>query len=97
MASLGQFIPLDASGESPTSHAPKHVNWHQIRNIVESIMSGFLYRPEILKGVADHITGDLKQYEDWFTLETSMLKEITHHFVKELDKGLTEEGGNIVS
>lgn len=60
-------------------------------------MSGFLHHPEILKGVADHITGDLKQYEDWFTLETSMLKEITDHFVRELDKGLTEEGGNIVS
>lgn len=60
-------------------------------------MLGFHYRPEILKGVADHITRDLKQYGDWFTLEPPMLKQITNHFVKELDKGLTNEGGNIVS
>lgn len=60
-------------------------------------MSGFRYRPEILAGVADHITCDLKEYEDWFTLEAPKLKEITNHFIKELEKGLTVEGGNIVS
>lgn len=60
-------------------------------------MLGFRSRPGILKGVADHITHDLKQYEDWFTLEPPMLKQITSHFAKELNKGLTNEGGYIVS
>ncbi|KAJ5127690.1 hypothetical protein N7448_008469 [Penicillium atrosanguineum] len=58
-------------------------------------MSSFRYRPEILEGVADHIDCDLKEYEDWFTLEPSQLKEITDHFIKELERGLTVEGGNI--
>lgn len=60
-------------------------------------MSDFKYRPEILEGLPDHLTRDLKQYEDWFTLDAPMLKKITDHFVKELEKGLTKEGGNIVS
>lgn len=60
-------------------------------------MSDFKYRPEILEGLSDHLTRDLKQYEDWFMLDAPMLKKITDHFVKELEKGLTVEGGNIVS
>jgi hexokinase len=60
-------------------------------------MSGFRDRPEILAGVADHITCYMKEYEDWFTLDAPKLKEITGHFVKELEKGLTVEGGNLVS
>lgn len=60
-------------------------------------MSSFPYRPEMLDGVADHIACDLKEFEDWFTLESPQLKEITGHFIKELEKGLTVEGGNIVS
>ncbi|KAJ6134111.1 hypothetical protein N7523_000433 [Penicillium sp. IBT 18751x] len=58
-------------------------------------MSSFPNRPEMLEGVADHIACDLKEYEDWFTLEPTKLKEITNHFIKELEKGLTVEGGNI--
>ncbi|KAJ5203878.1 Hexokinase [Penicillium cinerascens] len=60
-------------------------------------MLGFRTSAEILTGAADHMTRDLKQYEDWFTLEPPMLKQITNHFVKELDKSLTNEGGNITS
>ena len=63
----------------------------------EKIMSSFRYRPEILEGLPEHLTENLKQFEDWFLLEASDLKRITEHFVKELEKGLTKEGGNIVS
>jgi hexokinase len=64
--------------------------------IAERIMSSFRYRPEILEGVPEHLTRHLKQFEDWFLLEAAELKKITKHFVKELEKGLTIEGGNIV-
>lgn len=60
-------------------------------------MAGFRYRPEILEGVPDMETEYLKEYEEWFTLEPEQLKKITDHFVTELEKGLTKEGGNIVS
>lgn len=65
-------------------------------SIAERIMSSFRYRPEILEGVPEHLTRNLKQFEDWFLLEAAELKKITEHFVKELEKGLTIEGGNIV-
>lgn len=55
------------------------------------------YRPEMLADIPEERTYFLKQYEDWFTVETPELKKITDHFVKELDKGLSKEGGNIVS
>ncbi|CAI7566593.1 unnamed protein product [Penicillium pancosmium] len=58
-------------------------------------MSSFRYRPEILEGVPEHLTRHLKQFEDCFLLEAAELKRITEHFVKELEKGLTIEGGNI--
>ncbi|KAJ5669348.1 Hexokinase [Penicillium macrosclerotiorum] len=57
--------------------------------------TGFRYRPEILENIPAERTRCLKQYEDWFTVETPKLKEITEHFVKELERGLTKEGGNI--
>ena len=44
---------------------------------------------------------DLKEQidklEELFVVPTSKLKEITDHFVKELEKGLSKEGGSIVS
>ncbi|KAJ5557503.1 Hexokinase [Penicillium frequentans] len=58
-------------------------------------MSGFRYRPEILQGIPDHETTYLKQYEHWFILEPEQLKRITDHFVRELEQGLSKEGGNI--
>ncbi|KAJ5256693.1 Hexokinase [Penicillium angulare] len=58
-------------------------------------MAGFRYRPELLDGISEHELAYLKQYEDWFILEADDLKRITDHFVKELEKGLTKEGGNI--
>lgn len=59
-------------------------------------MSKFRFRPDILEGVPDHLTRDMPQFEDWFMLSAAELKKITDHFVKELEKGLTKEGGNIV-
>lgn len=40
---------------------------------------------------------EIKKLEDLFTVETAKLKHITGHFVKELDQGLSVEGGSIVS
>ncbi|KAJ5657167.1 Hexokinase [Penicillium longicatenatum] len=60
-----------------------------------SNMSGFRYRPEILKGMSDYETEYLKQYENWFILEPKDLKRITDHFVTKLNKGLSKEGGTI--
>ncbi len=40
---------------------------------------------------------EIEQLEKMFTVDTAKLKEITDHFVKELTKGLTVEGGSIVS
>ena len=60
-------------------------------------MQGFRYRPELLEGVPEELTYTLKQYEDWFLLEPPKLKMISDHFAQELEKGLTVEGGSIVS
>ncbi|KAJ9164592.1 Phosphotransferase [Coniochaeta hoffmannii] len=38
---------------------------------------------------------EIEQLEQLFTVDTAKLKEITDHFVKELTKGLTKEGGSI--
>lgn len=60
-------------------------------------MQGVRYRPELLEGLPEEITTELKKYEDWFLLEPPKLKAITDHFTRELEKGLTVEGGSIVS
>jgi hexokinase len=60
-------------------------------------MQGFRYQPEILQDVPEQLTQPLKQYEDWFIVDGDKLKEITAHFVDELAKGLSIEGGSIVS
>lgn len=64
---------------------------------VKKTMATLRHHPDILNGVADHVVSDLRQYEDWFTIEPPTLKKITDHFVDELNEGLTMEGGNIVS
>lgn len=60
-------------------------------------MQGFRYRPELLEGVSEELTKELKQYEDWFMVDRTKLKQITDYFVKELERGLSIEGGSIVS
>lgn len=59
-------------------------------------MPSFHRGPEFLEGIAEDLAQDIKQYEEWFTLEPPMLKKITDHFVDELNQGLTE-GGKLVS
>lgn len=55
----------------------------------------------VLLGHPTDSPNDLKQeiehLERLFTVDQSKLKEITKHFVSELDKGLSVEGGSIVS
>jgi hexokinase len=50
----------------------------------------------MLEGIPDERIQFLKQYEEWFTIDTPALKKITEHFVNELDKGLSKEGSSIV-
>jgi hexokinase len=48
---------------------------------------------DVPKDLAEEIT----KLENLFTVQPSKLKEITNHFVSELAKGLSVEGGSIVS
>lgn len=50
-----------------------------------------------MEGLPEALITELKKYEDWFLLEPPKLKAITEHFARELEKGLTVEGGSIVS
>ncbi|KAH7419708.1 hexokinase-domain-containing protein [Cadophora sp. MPI-SDFR-AT-0126] len=56
-------------------------------------------RPPSRKGSMADVPKDLLQeierLERMFTVPTEKLKQITHHFVKELEKGLSVEGGSI--
>ena len=45
--------------------------------------------------VPKDLLGEIKQLEEAFTTDTAKLKAITKHFVSELEKGLTVEGGSI--
>ena len=45
--------------------------------------------------VPDDLLGEIKELERLFTIEGPKLREITEHFVKELEKGLTSQGGSI--
>jgi hexokinase len=40
---------------------------------------------------------EIEELERLFTIDTEKLKKITDHFGHELEKGLTAEGGSIVS
>ncbi|KAJ6023508.1 uncharacterized protein N7446_013873 [Penicillium canescens] len=68
----------------------------QSASAFKPIMQGFRHQPEILQDVPEQLTQSLKQYEDWFIVDGDKLKEITAHFVDELAKGLSIEGGSIV-
>ncbi|KAJ5670163.1 Hexokinase [Penicillium maclennaniae] len=46
---------------------------------------------ELPQNLLEHI----KRFEDIFTVDAAQLKKIVKHFVSELEKGLTVEGGNI--
>lgn len=56
-------------------------------------------KPPSRKGSMADVPKDLletmKRLEEQFTVPQAKLKEITDHFVKELEKGLSKEGGSI--
>lgn len=45
--------------------------------------------------VPDDLLEQIKYLENVFTVDQAKLKEVTNHFVKELEKGLSVEGGSI--
>lgn len=45
--------------------------------------------------VPKDLLDEIKRLEEMFTVPKAKLKEITDHFVKELEKGLSKEGGSI--
>lgn len=56
--------------------------------------------PPARKGTADatelqDLSSDLRHFTEIFTVDSNMLKHISDHFVKELEKGLSKKGGNI--
>ncbi|PYI29382.1 hexokinase hxk [Aspergillus indologenus CBS 114.80] len=56
-------------------------------------------RPPSRKGsmadVPQNLLQHIKEFEDMFTVDRATLKKVVDHFVKELEKGLSVEGGNI--
>ncbi|KAH3394679.1 hypothetical protein KXV81_003540 [Aspergillus fumigatus] len=56
-------------------------------------------RPPSRKGsmadVPQNLLQQIKDFEEMFTVDKAKLKQVVDHFVKELDKGLSVEGGNI--
>jgi hexokinase len=47
--------------------------------------------------VPQNLLQQIKDFEEIFTVDRAKLKQVVDHFVKELEKGLSVEGGNIVS
>ncbi|GIJ88379.1 hexokinase A [Aspergillus pseudoviridinutans] len=45
--------------------------------------------------VPQNLLQQIKDFEDMFTVDAAKLKQVVDHFVKELEKGLSVEGGNI--
>ncbi|KAI9934032.1 hypothetical protein MW887_005105 [Aspergillus wentii] len=56
---------------------------------------GLRYRPDILRDVPPDLVTTLKELDDTLAIDRPQLKRITAHFVDELAKGLTVEGGDI--
>ncbi|RAL05073.1 putative hexokinase Kxk [Aspergillus ibericus CBS 121593] len=56
-------------------------------------------RPHSRKGsmadVPQNLLQQIKDFEEQFTVDRATLKKIVDHFIKELEKGLSVEGGNI--
>jgi hexokinase len=46
--------------------------------------------------VPPDLMAQIERLEELFTADTEKLKEMTDHFVSELQRGLTVEGGDIV-
>ncbi|TQS35261.1 hypothetical protein Golomagni_04324 [Golovinomyces magnicellulatus] len=54
-----------------------------------------LYQIGSMADVPRNLLAEIKRLEEQFTVPTEKLKAITAHFVKELEKGLSVEGGSI--
>lgn len=52
-------------------------------------------RADLCKDIPDNLAKELHAIEDILTLLPKKLKEVTDHFITELDKGLSKKGGNI--
>ncbi|KAJ5815337.1 hexokinase [Penicillium riverlandense] len=48
-----------------------------------------------MDGLPQNLLQQIKDFEDVFTVDQTKLKQVVDHFVKELEKGLTVQGGNI--
>lgn len=48
-----------------------------------------------IQDVPQNLLAHVQEFEKIFTVDTAKLKEVVNHFEKELEKGLTVEGGNI--
>lgn len=52
-------------------------------------------RKGTFEGLPQSFLKEIEHYETLFTVDKTKLKSITDHFVKELEKGLSKEGGSI--
>ena len=50
-----------------------------------------------MAGMPRDLKEQMDKLEDLFVVNTAKLKEITDHFLSELERGLSKEGGTIVS
>ncbi|OQE19183.1 hypothetical protein PENFLA_c019G06257 [Penicillium flavigenum] len=89
---LAQIRPGNIPRDSPELQSRRSAEASSTKPI---IMQGLRYRPELLEGLPEELTKELKKYEDWFWLDAPKLKTISDHFAKELEKGLTIEGGSV--
>ncbi|RMJ22135.1 hexokinase [Aspergillus sp. HF37] len=53
------------------------------------------HRRGSLADVPQDLLSQIQSFEDLFTVDAAKLKQVSDHFVKELEKGLSVEGGNI--
>ena len=54
-----------------------------------------IYCPGSMADVPKELLNEIANLEKLFIVDASKLKEVTNHFIKELEKGLSKEGGNI--
>ncbi|KAH3676187.1 hypothetical protein WICMUC_002209 [Wickerhamomyces mucosus] len=63
--------------------------------MVSFVEQAALNREKLLQGISPEILRQVEKFEFLFTISAEKLKEITAHFVTELAKGLSKQGGNI--
>ncbi|CCH42795.1 Hexokinase [Wickerhamomyces ciferrii] len=63
--------------------------------MVSLVEQAAINRTNLLKGVSPEILSEIEKIEEILTVSPETLKKITAHFITELEKGLSKEGGNI--